>query len=53
MTKLGVKVPEELAVIGYDDNHFAAERAIPVSTIGQPGRRMGEVATELLLDDQR
>jgi LacI family transcriptional regulator len=49
--ELGVVVPDELAVIGYDDNHFAADNVIPVSTIGQAGVRMGEVAAELLLDE--
>ncbi len=46
---MGISVPEELAVIGYDDNHFAAESGIPLSTIGQPGRQMGEVAAALLM----
>jgi LacI family transcriptional regulator len=50
-TDLAISVPEQLVVIGYDDNHFASESAIPVSTIAQPGRRMGEVATELLLQE--
>ena len=49
--ELGIDVPSELAVIGYDDNHFAAESALPVSTIGQPGARMGELAMELLLEE--
>jgi LacI family transcriptional regulator len=47
--ELGISVPDDLIVIGYDDNHFAAESAIPISTVAQPGRRMGEVATQLLL----
>ena len=50
-TELGIAVPDRLVVIGYDDNHFAAESAIPVSTVAQPGRRMGEVATQLLLTE--
>jgi LacI family transcriptional regulator len=48
-TDLGIQVPDDLAVIGYDDNHFAAESLIPVSTTAQPGYKMGELATELLL----
>ena len=50
-TDLGIQVPGELAVIGYDDNHFASESSIPVSTVSQPGRRMGELAIELLLEE--
>ena len=52
-TEAGVAVPDDLLVIGYDDNHFASESAIPVSTVAQPGRRMGETATRLLLDEIR
>jgi LacI family transcriptional regulator len=50
-TGLAISVPEQLVVIGYDNNHFASESSIPVSTIAQPGRQMGEVATQLLLQE--
>jgi LacI family transcriptional regulator len=47
----GVTVPDDLVVIGYDDNHLASESLLPISTIAQPGLRMGEVATQLLLEE--
>ena len=50
-TELGIRVPDELIVIGYDDNHFASESSIPVSTASLPGYRMGELAIELLLEE--
>jgi LacI family transcriptional regulator len=50
-TDLGIRVPDELAVIGYDDNHLASESSIPVSTVSQPGRQMGELAVELLVEE--
>ena len=28
-TELGIRVPDELMVVGYDDNHFASESSIP------------------------
>jgi LacI family transcriptional regulator len=52
-TDLGIRVPDQLTVIGYDNNHFASESNIPVSTVSQPGRRMGELAVELLLSEIR
>jgi LacI family transcriptional regulator len=52
-TDLGIRVPDDLMVIGYDDDHFASESSIPVSTVSQPGRRMGELAVELLLSEIR
>jgi LacI family transcriptional regulator len=48
-TELGIRVPEDLVVIGYDDNHFASESSIPVSTVSKHGREMGEAAAQLLL----
>ena len=50
---LGSGVPDDLLVVGYDDNHFASESSIPVSTVSLPGCRMGELAVELLLDEIR
>ena len=50
-TDLGIRVPDELMVVGYDDNHFASESSIPVSTMSLPGYRMGELAIELLLEE--
>jgi LacI family transcriptional regulator len=52
-TDLGIRVPDELMVVGYDDNHFASESSIPVSTVSLPGYRMGELAIELLLEEIR
>ena len=46
----GFRVPQDIAVTGYDNNHFASESAIPISTVSQPGEEMGSAAAELLLD---
>jgi LacI family transcriptional regulator len=45
----GVRVPDDVAVTGYDDNHFALDGPIPITTVRQPGHAMGEVATGLLM----
>ncbi|PXA72098.1 LacI family DNA-binding transcriptional regulator [Cryobacterium arcticum] len=47
----GYEVPTDLAFIGYDDNHFASESAIPVSTISQHGEEMGRAAAQLLINE--
>lgn len=47
----GIDVPRDLLVIGYDNNHFAADHVIPISTVGQPGLEMGRIAAGLLLDE--
>ncbi|CAM3286813.1 LacI family DNA-binding transcriptional regulator [Occultella aeris] len=44
-----VRVPDDLAVVGYDDIPFAAGAAVPLTSVRQPIREMGEVAAKLLL----
>ncbi|MEV8173617.1 LacI family DNA-binding transcriptional regulator [Microbacterium sp. NPDC079176] len=46
----GFSVPNDIAITGYDNNHFASESAIPISTVSQPGEEMGAVAADLLLE---
>jgi LacI family transcriptional regulator len=43
------KVPEDVAITGYDNNHFASESTTPISTISQPGAEMGSAAAQLLI----
>jgi len=46
----GFHVPTDIAVTGYDNNHFVSESATPVSTIAQPGEEMGRVAAQMLIN---
>jgi len=45
----GVRVPEEIAIIGYDDIDFAAASVVPLSSIRQPAELIGATAVEILL----
>lgn len=47
----GVRVPEDVVLIGYDDIEFAAAAAVPLSSIRQPTYQLGRIATELLLEE--
>jgi LacI family repressor for deo operon, udp, cdd, tsx, nupC, and nupG len=47
--RLGVRVPEQLSVVGFDDIRFARHMDPPLTTIAQPMRRIGEGAVRLLL----
>ncbi|WP_026820329.1 LacI family DNA-binding transcriptional regulator [Arthrobacter castelli] len=44
-----IKVPEEIALIGYDDITFASAAVVPLSSVRQPSHRIGSTSVELLL----
>ncbi|MEH6781932.1 MAG: substrate-binding domain-containing protein [Rhodoglobus sp.] len=46
-----VRVPEDIALIGYDDIDFASAAVVPLSSISQPSAQMGQTAVELLLNE--
>jgi LacI family transcriptional regulator len=44
----GIRVPDEIAVIGYDDIPFASLAGVPLSSIHQPAYQMARRAMEML-----
>jgi LacI family transcriptional regulator len=48
--KLGLKIPEDVGVVGYSNWQFSSMIDPPLSTVSQPGFSIGENATHLLLD---
>lgn len=52
MVSAGVRVPDEMSIVGYDDIDFASAAAVPLTSVRQPAYGMGETATELLLDEE-
>jgi LacI family transcriptional regulator len=48
---LGLHVPDDLAIVGYDDIDFAAAAVVPLTSVRQPRRELGRVAAELLVDE--
>lgn len=53
MVRLGIRVPDELAIVGYDDIEFAQAAAVPLTSVSQPRQLLGRTATELLLAESR
>ena len=49
LAELGIRVPQNVSVVGYDDLPIAAYLETPLTSIRVPTRRMGEVATEMLI----
>jgi LacI family transcriptional regulator len=51
LLRAGVRVPDDVAIIGYDDISFAGSAAVPLSSIRQPRNELGRRAAELLLEE--
>lgn len=48
---LRMNVPDDLAIVGYDDIDFAAAAAVPLTSVRQPRAQLGRAAAELLLQE--
>lgn len=46
-----LRVPDDLAIVGYDDIGFAAAAAVPLSSVRQPREQLGRTAAQLLADE--
>ena len=44
-----ISVPDDIAIIGYDDIDFSSAAVVPLSSIRQPSELIGRRAVELLL----
>lgn len=50
LQKLGVKVPDTVALLGYDDFELAAALVPSITTIQQPSAEIGRLAAKLLFE---
>ncbi len=48
--RAGIRVPDDLSVVGFDDVPEAALASPPLTTVRQPIQGMGAAAIELLVD---
>jgi LacI family transcriptional regulator len=51
LTQQGVRVPDDIAIAGYDDIEYAAAAAVPLTSVAQPRHELGRAAARLLLDE--
>ena len=50
---LGIRVPEELSVVGFDDNPFNRTSSVKLTTVSQPIVEMGRLGAEKLFQISR
>ncbi|MBN1797498.1 MAG: substrate-binding domain-containing protein [Spirochaetales bacterium] len=50
LQRRGIKVPEEIAVVGFDDSEYSACIYPPLSTVRQNPEQIGETAVDAILD---
>lgn len=50
-TLAGVGVPDDIAIVGYDDIEFAAAAAVPLTSVRQPSHDVGMRAASLLFEE--
>lgn len=50
LSRAGVKVPDDVALVGYDDIDFAADWVVPLTSVRQPTDQLGYLAAQLLFE---
>ena len=50
LTELGLRVPDDVSVVGFDDIPLAEYLTVPLTTIRMPKERMGALAAQMLIE---
>ncbi|RUW27118.1 LacI family transcriptional regulator [Mesorhizobium sp. M4B.F.Ca.ET.215.01.1.1] len=46
--RLGIRIPQDISVVGFDDAEYAAQLDPPLTTIAVPAEEMGRLSAEML-----
>lgn len=47
----GVRVPQDVAIVGFDDLDWASRSTVPLSSVRQPRELLGRTAVRMILDE--
>jgi LacI family transcriptional regulator len=47
----GLKIPEDVAIVGYDDIRFAATSLVPLTSVRNPAYDLGYHAAKLVIEE--
>jgi len=47
---MGKRIPDDVAVVGFDDREEAGQQEVPLTTVRQPAVELGYAAVDLLVD---
>lgn len=50
LRKAGLRIPQDVSLVGYDDVEFAANWTVPLTSVRQPTIEMGKTAANLLIE---
>jgi LacI family transcriptional regulator len=51
LTQHRIRVPEDIAIVGYDDLGWAGAAAVPLTSVRQPREQLGRAATRLVMTE--
>ena len=46
----GVRVPDDIAIVGYDDLEWASVSSVPLTTVAQPRKGLGRTAVDMIME---
>lgn len=46
----GVRVPDDIAIVGYDDLEWASVSSVPLTTVAQPRTGLGRTAVDMIME---
>ncbi|HEX2927807.1 MAG TPA: GntR family transcriptional regulator [Ruminiclostridium sp.] len=49
LSEFGIKVPEDISVVGFDDSYYSESCPVKLTTVSHPKEKLGEAVAEMLL----